>query len=147
GDCVRLLFLCSPNNPTGGVLPLQQIGHLAQALRGRAMLVVDEAYIEFAAAESAASLLDAHHNLAVLRTLSKAWALAGARVGALLAHPEAVDLCRRVMAPYPLPAPCVEAALAELAHAAAMRRRVAIVAAERTRMAAALAARPRVREV
>ena len=113
-DQARLVFLCSPGNPTGGLAPLAAIERLAEVLRGRALVVVDEAYIEFAAAPSAASVLQRHANLCVLRTLSKAWALAGARIGCLLASAEIVGLLRRIMPPYPLPTPSTAAALAAL---------------------------------
>lgn len=136
----RLVFLCSPNNPTGGLTPLAQIERVARALDGRALVVVDEAYIEFADAPSAASLLTRYPNLAVLRTLSKAHALAGARIGTLLAAPEVVGLLRRIMPPYPVPTPCAQAALRALAPAAQAEtaRRVALLRAERERLAAAL---------
>jgi histidinol-phosphate aminotransferase len=108
---VKLVFLCSPNNPTGGLVALTDIARIASALAERALVVVDEAYIEFAQAPSAVSLLAQHGNLAVLRTLSKAYALASARVGALIAAAEVIELLRRIQAPYPLAAPSVEAAL------------------------------------
>ncbi len=82
----KLVFLCSPNNPTGNLVPLTAIARLADALHDRALLVVDEAYLEFAdGAPSAIILQQRHENIVVLRTLSKAYALAGARVGALIA--------------------------------------------------------------
>ena len=112
---LKLVFVCSPNNPSGGLVPLAEIERLARALDGRALLIVDEAYIEYAEAISATTLLHRHENLGVLRTLSKAWALAGARIGALLAAPEIIALLRRIMPPYPLPTPSVQAALAAMA--------------------------------
>lgn len=134
---VKLVFLCSPNNPTGGLVPLATVERLLAALRGRALLVVDEAYLEFADAPSASTLLPRFDNLAVLRTLSKAWALAGARIGALLAAPEVVALLRRIMPPYPLPTPCVAAALAALdgQGVALAHARVALLRSERERLA------------
>ncbi len=69
---VKLVFLCSPNNPTGQPVPRADLERLAQALGGRALLVVDEAYVEFAERGSVAGLIDRYDNLAVLRTLSKA---------------------------------------------------------------------------
>jgi histidinol-phosphate aminotransferase len=146
---VKLLFLCSPNNPTGGLVPLADIGRLAAALAGRALVVVDEAYIDFADAPSAASLLDRHANLGVLRTLSKAWALAGARIGMLLAHADVIALLRRIMPPYPLPTPCIEAAMTALDRhgEALMRMHVATLVAERERLAAALPRLDCVRDV
>jgi histidinol-phosphate aminotransferase len=108
GDAVlasgaRLVFLCSPGNPTGDVVPLAGIAVLARRLAGSALVVVDEAYGEYAGVASAASLPEAADNIVVLRTLSKAHALAGARIGALVAAPEIVDLVGRIAAPYPLP--------------------------------------------
>lgn len=146
---VKIVFLCSPNNPTGGTTALARIERIATALRGRALLIVDEAYVEFADVASAAGLLGRHENLGVLRTLSKAWALAGARVGCLLASAEIVSLLRRLMSPYPLPTPSITAALAALnAEGMALTsRRIALVVAERGRMAAELARLPDVVEV
>ncbi len=111
---VKLVFICTPNNPTGQIVPRADIERLAQTLSGRALLIVDEAYIEFSDADSAIELIDRHENLAVLRTLSKAWALAGARIGSLLASAEVIALLSRIIAPYPLPLPCVAAALSAL---------------------------------
>ncbi|UGB47081.1 histidinol-phosphate transaminase [Frateuria edaphi] len=146
---VKLVFVCAPNNPTGAGVSLESVEELARRLAGRALLVVDEAYVEFAGSASAATLLDRYEHLAVLRTLSKAWALAGARIGCLLANPDVVALLRRILPPYPLPRPCVAAALDALSSAgqATARERIGVVRAERTRMAAALAAMPGVRAV
>ncbi len=84
---VKIVFLCSPNNPTGNLVPLATISHIVATLAGRAIVVVDEAYIEFAGTSSAATLLDRYDNLAVLRTLSKAHALAAARIGVAAGSP------------------------------------------------------------
>lgn len=137
---VKLVFLCTPNNPTGDVLALDRIERIARELAGRALVVVDEAYIEFANAASATTLLDRHDNIAVLRTLSKAWALAGARIGSLVANADVIALLRRILPPYPLPSPCVEAALAALSDAGIVetQARVATTLAERERVAATL---------
>jgi len=107
----RLVFVCSPNNPTGGMVAATVIGRLAEALQHQALLVVDEAYIEFADRPGATALLDRHPNLVVLRTLSKAWGLAGSRIGAVLAQPGVIAALRTVQSPYPLAAPATEAAL------------------------------------
>ena len=111
---VKLVFVCSPNNPTGGLVTLAAIARIATALANRALVVVDEAYIEFSGNPSATTLLQQLGNLAILRTLSKACALAGARIGALIGPVDVVALLRRIQAPYPLPQPCVAAALAVL---------------------------------
>ena len=136
---VKLVFVCSPNNPTGNLVPLAEIEQLAAALNDRALVVVDEAYIEFAGTPSATGLLERYDNVVVLRTLSKAHALAAARVGALIAHAEIVALLRRILPAYPLPTPCVEAALAALTPAA--------LAATQVRVAGLLEARARLAEV
>ncbi len=140
-DSTRLVFVCTPNNPTGALVPLLTVERLATALRDRALVVVDEAYLEFAGdAPSATALLARHDNIAVLRTLSKAYALAGARVGTLIAHADVVALLRRIQAPYPVPAPCADAALAALSAQgiAQARERIAILRGERERLARAL---------
>ncbi|HEV2540341.1 MAG TPA: histidinol-phosphate transaminase [Frateuria sp.] len=146
---VKLVFVCAPNNPSGAGVALQQVERLARQLAGRALLVVDEAYAEFADEAGAATLLDRYEHLVVLRTLSKAWALAGARIGCLLANPAVVALLRRILPPYPVPRPCLAAALRALSAEgqAAARARIATVRAERLRMAAALHGLPGVRAV
>ena len=145
----RLVFLCSPGNPTGGALPLEAIDALAARLEPQAVVVVDEAYGEFSRAPSAATLLSRRGNLAVLRTLSKAHALAAARIGAVLAAPALIDVLRRCQAPYPLPTPCVELALQALTPAAldVTRARVATVRVERERLRDALQSSPAARRV
>jgi len=145
----RLIYLCSPNNPTGNSLPREAILRIAAAASGRALVVVDEAYLEFAGTQSIASHIDALPHLAVLRTLSKAHGLAGARIGALLAHDDVVTMLRAVIPPYALPQLAIEAGLRSLAPAriAIQRERVALLRAERGRLAAALAARADVRRV
>jgi histidinol-phosphate aminotransferase len=145
----KLVFLCSPGNPSGAALPLAQIERAAERLHGRALLVVDEAYGEFSDVPSASTLLARHANLAVLRTLSKAHALAAARIGCVIADPALIAVLRRCQAPYPIPAPCTQLALAAL-QAEPLRQtaaRVAEIRRERERMSAALAALPGVRRV
>jgi len=145
----RLVFLCSPTNPTGRACALEEIAGLAERLAGRALLVVDEAYVEFSDVPSATSLIARFPNLVVLRTLSKAHALAAARIGVAIAAKELIAVLRACQAPYPVPAPCAELALAGLAPAALAqtRERVAVVRRERARMRDALATLPGVRRV
>lgn len=148
-NAVKLVFVCAPNNPTGAPVPRADIERLLTALAGRALLVVDEAYVEFAEQDSMADLIARHEHLVVLRTMSKAWALAGARIGALLARAEIVALLRRIMPPYPVPSPCAQAALRSLSPQGrlGMRGRVAAIRAERARMFEALSRVPGVRAV
>jgi histidinol-phosphate aminotransferase len=142
----RLVFVCSPGNPTGHLVPLAEVERLAGLLRERAVVVVDEAYAEYAGAPSAATLLARCPNLAVLRTLSKAHALAAARVGCVLADPELVATLQRCQPPYPLPTPSVEAALAALLPGprATTRAHVALTCVARDRLLARLRGDPQV---
>jgi len=144
----KLVIVCSPNNPTG-TLWHSALAFLAERLDGRALLVVDEAYVEFADAPSATALLDRHENIAILRTLSKAHALAGARIGALIAPAALAAFIGRIAAPYPLPSPSIELALAALEPAAleATRVRIGAIRAERERLRASLAGLRGVRAV
>lgn len=145
----KLVFLCSPSNPTGAAIPLAEVEALARKLEGRALVVVDEAYGEFSDVPSAITLLGKLPNIAVLRTLSKAHALAAARIGSLVANAGLIDVLRRCQAPYPVPTPCAELALSGLSEAALelTRQRVETVRTERTRLLAALSALPGVLRV
>jgi histidinol-phosphate aminotransferase len=146
---VKLVFLCSPNNPTGNRLDSAAILALAKSLEGRALVVVDEAYVEFADAPSLIGEITANAGLVVLRTLSKAYGLAGARCGALIAQPEVVALLRKVIQPYALTQLTIEAVFRALqpealrqaaAHAATLK-------SERTRVTLALSQLKGVRQV
>ena len=111
-----ILMIAAPNNPTGTPTPLAVID-AACAMAGW-LVVIDEAYQEFAAGDSATALLAKHRNLVVTRTMSKAFAFAGGRVGYLAADPAIVTACRIVRLPYHLSAQTQALALAALAHAA-----------------------------
>ncbi|MFY2764594.1 histidinol-phosphate transaminase [Arenimonas sp. MALMAid1274] len=132
----KLVFLCSPANPTGQSVPVDDLLALARRLAGRCLLVVDEAYGEYSDQPSIAAHIERQPNVAVLRTLSKAHALAAARIGCLLAAPELIRVLRNCQAPYPLPSPCVQLALAGLSEPALAqtRGRVLTVRAERERL-------------
>ncbi len=145
----KLVFLCSPANPTGQALAPEAIVALSKRLAGHALVVVDEAYIEYADVPSMTGSIDAQPNLAVLRTLSKAHALAAARIGALIATPELIAVLRNCQAPYPLPTPCVRLALDALAPEARARtqQRVQAIRAERSRLLLALSGCAGVRRV
>jgi histidinol-phosphate aminotransferase len=114
-EVARLVFVCNPGNPTGEAVDTRDIARLAQQLAGDALVVVDAAYGEFAEADDMVSLLPSHDNLVILRTLSKAHALAGARIGCVIATEEAIAMLARCQAPYPLAQPAVDAALRALA--------------------------------
>jgi histidinol-phosphate aminotransferase len=146
---VKLVFLCSPNNPTGNQLDEAAILQIAERLAGRAVVVVDEAYIEFADGPCLARHLARLPHLAVLRTLSKAYGLAGARCGALIADPEVVSLLRKVIPPYAITQLTLETVLRllEPGQLAVSRAHIALIRAERARLAASLAALPAVSQV
>ncbi len=145
----KIVFLCSPNNPTGQLLERAAVLRLAQALGGRAVVVVDEAYVDFSGAPSLASEIGRHSNLVVLRTLSKAYGLAGARVGTTIAHPAVIGVLQKIIAPYPMPTPVLQAALAALSPngLAAATESVRTLVEERQRLAAALVNLPVVKRV
>ena len=134
-----IVILCAPNNPTGTPLSLDVISAVAGAARG--IVVVDEAYFEFAdpGTPSALTLLDGHPRLLVSRTMSKAFAFAGARVGYLAADPAVIDALRLVRLPYHLSALTQAAALGALAHSAAMLAMVDEIRRQRDRISAELA--------
>jgi len=146
---VRLVFLCSPSNPGGASIALVDVAALARQLQGRAIVVVDEAYAEFADEASATGLLAELDNVVVLRTLSKAHALAAARIGVAMADPALIEVLRRCQAPYPIPEPCARLATRGVSGAALLKTqaRVETVRAERERLQLALAALPCVRRV
>jgi histidinol-phosphate aminotransferase len=137
---VKLVFLCSPNNPTGQLLDRASVLRIVRTLATRAVVVVDEAYVEFSGQPSLAAEIAAHHNLVVLRTLSKAYGLAGARVGATLASPAVIAVLQKVIAPYPVATPVLNAAIAALSTEglAAARESVRQLAGERQLLLAAL---------
>ncbi len=146
---VRIIWLCSPNNPTGNLLEPDQVERVIAAADGRALVVVDEAYVEFAPGHSLINALPRTPHVVVLRTLSKAYGLAGARVGALVADPRIVALLRRIIPPYALPQLSVEAALAVLDPAlrSAAEARQADLVRARDALAQSLAALPTVMRV
>jgi len=108
---VKLVYLCSPNNPTANSLDRAALETICMALDGKAIVVIDEAYIEWSKAPSLTPWLERFATLAVLRTLSKAHALAGARIGALLGCADMIQLAKRVIPPYSLAQPTIEAAM------------------------------------
>ncbi|WP_137846207.1 histidinol-phosphate transaminase [Microbacterium sp. 2FI] len=135
-----VVFLCAPNNPTGTPLRLDVIEAVYEASRG--VVVVDEAYQEFAPREerSALTLLPGRERLVVSRTMSKAFAFAGARVGYLAADPAVIDALRLVRLPYHLSALTQAAATAALRHAPTMLGMVDEIVAQRDRISATLEA-------
>lgn len=102
----KILFICSPNNPTGNALDSESIQKLCQQTASQCLVVIDEAYIEFADRASASGLTTEYPNLVVLRTFSKAFGLAGLRVGIVLSNQPLIRCLSAIMPTYPIPTPC-----------------------------------------
>jgi histidinol-phosphate aminotransferase len=132
----KLIYICSPNNPTGTAFNLEDIKDICQMAKGTSLVVLDEAYGEFAESQSGISLLSEFKNLVILRTLSKSWGLAGLRCGVLLGATELIGILQKVRAPYPLPQPVIELAVAATTPAGEqqMRERLKKTLAEKTRL-------------
>lgn len=145
---LKLAFLCSPNNPTGNPIDAAEVLRVADALPDT-LVVLDEAYLEFSEQPSLAAEAVARPNLVVLKTLSKAFALAGARIGAIISNPDLVAMAARAMPPYPLPSLSIEAALSALAPSrrAVHQARIDRIKAERERLAQILEESPLVTSV
>jgi len=133
-----VVFLCSPNNPTGTALDLDVVEAVHDQAPG--LVVVDEAYAEFSTRPSAVTLLAGRPRLVVTRTMSKAFAFAGARVGYLAADAELVDALHLVRLPYHLSALTQAAALAALGHTDELLATVAAVREQRDRLVTELRA-------
>jgi len=145
----KLVFLCSPNNPTGNRLDESAVRQVVEALAGRSLVVVDEAYVEFAGRPSLTPWLSRYPHLVILRTLSKAHGLAGARCGAVLADPDVIGLLRRVIPPYAVTVQSIESVTDALApgRLEQARARVEALKTERQRMSVRLAQVPLVERV
>jgi len=139
-DGVKLVYVCSPNNPTGQIINPHDLRSLLEMTRGKALVIADEAYIEFCPQATLAGWLSEYPHLVILRTLSKAFALAGLRCGFTLANEEVIALLMKVIAPYPLSTPVADIAAQALTPqgVAAMRERVAQIVAERAYLVNAL---------
>ena len=144
----KLLFLCTPNNPTGTPVPPAEVRRIAAALPDT-LVVADEAYGEFSDLPSLAGQAGEVANLVVLKTLSKAYGLAGARVGCAIADPAIVDLLARVSPPYPLPACSISAALDALGpeRMAVHAERISRIIADRDQLGVRLADASEVKRV
>lgn len=146
---VKVVFLCSPNNPTGNVLREADVLRIAARLERRALVVVDEAYIEFSGVESLIRHVKDLPQLAIMRTLSKSHGLAGARCGTLIADPEIIALLRKVIPPYAITQLTVEATLNLLTapQIAIMHSRISEIRSERERVSQALRTLPSVKRL
>lgn len=111
---VKLIYICRPNNPTGHIFSIDSIIKILKITLGKAIVVIDEAYIEFCMSENTIFLLKRFSHIVILRTLSKAFGLAGLRCGFTLAHQDIIKLLKKVITPYPLPIPSINIAIQAL---------------------------------
>lgn len=131
----KLMFLCSPNNPTGNSFPVEQIRYLLEYFTG--IVVIDEAYIDFASQPSMTSLLDEYDNLIVLQTLSKAYGMAALRLGLAFACTDIMHMFAKVKYPYNIDLPSMEHATALLTRD--VFKEVDVIKSERERLSSLLA--------
>lgn len=141
----KLTFLCRPTWPLGTLFDLDRIDEIAARAGG--LVVVDEAYIDFADGESAVTLLDRRPNVVVMRTLSKSWGLAGLRVGVVIGAPAALHPVRVLLDPFSFHVAAQQAVESRLDHPEWIRLAVSLIAKERDRMARVAGGLPNVRQV
>jgi histidinol-phosphate aminotransferase len=148
GRDVKIVFLCTPNNPTGQSIPRADVEAVCEAAAGRALVVIDEAYHEFAST-SYLDLRARYDNVVLLRTLSKFVSLAGVRCGAVIAAREVVEFLGNVLPPYTFPTPSIEHVLDALTEDSLRisNERIAVLKRERDRLGRALMDVPEVLEV
>jgi histidinol-phosphate aminotransferase len=132
----KLLFLCSPNNPSGNLLSEQSIITLLHEFHG--LVIVDEAYIDFTSSKGFVPVLTQFRNLIILQTLSKAWGLANLRLGMCFASKEIIEVLNKIKPPYNINGLTQQIALDSLQHAAKKNNAVATILQERERMKAEL---------
>lgn len=140
----RLMFICSPNNPTGNSFPVEQIEDILERFGG--VVVLDEAYIDFSVRPSLTSLVKGYPNLIVLQTLSKAWGMAGLRIGLAIADPAVIALMSKVKYPYNINVLAQKMALMKLDEAA-KDRAVTEIVGQRFRLEKELAKCPEVKGI
>jgi histidinol-phosphate aminotransferase len=99
---IKIVFLCTPNNPTGNLLNEDDILLLCKKTTDKVLIVVDEAYIEYSGKNSLITKLSSYQNLIILRTLSKSFGLAGIRCGSLIAHNKLIEILKNILPPYPI---------------------------------------------
>lgn len=146
---IKLIFLCSPNNPTGNLLNKDDIIYLCQQFANKSIVVVDEAYIDYANSTSLTSLINQYENLVILRTFSKAYRLAGARLGCLLANKNIIQWLLKIIAPYPLPSPTSKFALEMLSekNILEIQQQIENIKFERQKLFTALSSMPNISKV
>ncbi len=141
----KILFICSPNNPTGNLQDGEAIRQLLEGFPG--LVVVDEAYIDFAKADSWAEKLEEYPNLVVLQTFSKAWGLAALRLGMAFASPDLINILNKIKPPYNVNELTQEKAIEAMRSYDKMRKQVQVILYEREQLKKALEALPLIEKV
>jgi histidinol dehydrogenase len=139
-ETTKLVFLCTPNNPTGQSVPRADVERICAAVEGHALVVIDEAYHEFAEGGHFLDLRERYAHVVLIRTLSKFVSLAGVRCGVLIAAPEIIDYLGNVLPPYTFPTPSIELVMEALSDESlrVSEERVGLIKRERFRLAEAL---------
>lgn len=135
-ETTKILFLCSPNNPTGNTFSEEKIQILLENFSG--LILMDEAYIDFSNKESLLKKLDQFSNLIILQTLSKAYGLAGIRLGILYANPEIITILDKIKPPYNINKLSQEKALKRIENYDSVLKEIEVILAERKKLIAAL---------
>ncbi|HLW29483.1 MAG TPA: histidinol-phosphate transaminase [Brumimicrobium sp.] len=133
---LKLIFICSPNNPTGNLMDKKTITYILENFKG--LVIVDEAYIDFAEGESIVEKVNQHNNIIVSQTFSKAWGLAAARVGTAYACEEIIDLFNKIKPPYNISVLNQKAAIEALDNSIEYQENLDLILSERTRLEEAL---------
>lgn len=136
----KIIFLCSPNNPTGNILGADKVNMLLKNFNG--LVVLDEAYIDFASSPGWVDQLTFFNNLIILQTLSKAWGLASLRIGLCLAHPEIISVLNKIKSPYNISGVAQQLAIEALGQADTKEKQVQAILAQRAYLAQELAQLP-----
>jgi histidinol-phosphate aminotransferase len=138
---VKIVFICSPNNPTGQSMARADIDRICSETAGRALVVIDEAYHEFATGGDFIELRNRYEHVVLLRTLSKFVSLAGVRCGLIVGAPELIEFAQVVLPPYTFPTPSIELVQRALSKDSlrVSEERVSVLKRERARLSAALA--------
>jgi histidinol-phosphate aminotransferase len=141
----KILFLCHPNNPTGNAIPLETVDVFLRDFPG--IIILDEAYIDFCPEKSLLPKIKSHPHLIVLQTFSKAWGMAGARLGMAFAHPDVISLFLRIKTPYNINVLTANKAIEKLADPKTVAKEIEILVKERKRMEKELQKIPTVKKV
>jgi histidinol-phosphate aminotransferase len=142
----KLLFLCSPGNPTSKVIPNADVEVILQSFK-TGIVIVDEAYIDFSGTESACALVNKYPNVVVLQTFSKAFGLAGVRLGMAIGNRDIIQLMNNVKAPYNINKLTIEAAHEALNSLTVYRQNIENILAEREFLLTQLASLPQVKKI